>query len=50
MMGSEAGSLTAVLGTIREQYMVNSDMSALESFVRNSTNDKEGAAAEWKEF
>ncbi len=47
MMESKADSLTTMLATISEQYIINYDLSALESFVRDVTKDKDVAFAEY---
>ncbi len=47
MMQSKADSLTTMLATISEQYIVNYDLSALENFVKNTSKDKDVAFAEY---
>ena len=47
MMESKADSLTTMLATISEQYVINYDLSALESFVKETAKDKDVAFAEY---
>ncbi len=47
MMESKADGLTTMLSTISVQYVINYDLSALESFVRQTVKDKEIAFAEY---
>jgi methyl-accepting chemotaxis protein len=47
MMESKANSVTTMLATISEQYIINYDMTALENFVKDVTKDKDVAFAEY---
>jgi methyl-accepting chemotaxis protein len=47
MMESKANGLATMLATISVQYVFNYDLSALESFVRETVKDKEIAFAEY---
>src|SRR5665811_2279417 len=47
MMENKADSLTTILATISEQYLINYDLSALENFVKDTTRDKDVAFAEY---
>jgi methyl-accepting chemotaxis protein len=47
MMESKADSLVTMLATISVQYLINYDLSALESFVKETAKDKDVAFAEY---
>src|SRR3990172_3101388 len=47
MMESKANGLTTMLATISVQYVINYDLSALESFVKDTTKDKDVVFAEY---
>jgi methyl-accepting chemotaxis protein len=47
MMESKADSVTTMLATISEQYIINFDMTALENLVKDVTRDKDVAFAEY---
>ncbi|MBX9811292.1 MAG: methyl-accepting chemotaxis protein, partial [Burkholderiales bacterium] len=47
MMESKADSLATMLGKISAPYVTNYDLSALENFVKEATNDRDVAFAEF---